>query len=222
MQRKAYRAFIPNLTKKDLGDILIQFPGLGEQRAIIDWLQLAESICQKAKLTQELLQRYCRALIQKTLSAVSTTCSLGDLLQRPPQLGLNAKTAPSGHGYAFINGLGTMPYLSWAEQELGRVQVSQEKGERYRLMQGDILLRKSGFSSGANVMLVSELAENTLFGANLIRLKLAPQYSACFLLAWLQEFGAERMSADLLRNMRELERCQVPALTKTEAEAFDA
>jgi type I restriction enzyme S subunit len=178
---------IPHLPKTSFKKFPIYYPSLDEQQVIVEKLDKLENLTNQKRNELDRLDDYLLSLFtncfhdtlasahQKQLNTVAELSS-----------GIRARQSNTGEGSLLVNGFGNQSFS--LHDTTSFVRITPPKNiDKYLLRQNDILIRrKLPSSSDPCAILVCDLAETALLGANLIRVRIVDDaILPSYLLAWL-------------------------------------
>ena len=208
--RQAGSASIPYISKRKLESMEIRYPPLPVQRRIVELMQLAWALCERAAGLRGLVEKYLRAITLREAEQAGVYKPLGELLEGRPQSGLRAKSSSEGAGIALVSGFGGVEGRLTSLEECPRTEVSPTYAARFELRPGDLLLRSAAKEALGRGVLVGELSERALVGGTLIRLRPGQGSLSAWLLAWLLGPGSDRLYIDGKLRRQALEEHPVP------------
>lgn len=210
--REANTAVIPYISKRKLQSMEIWYPPISVQRRIVEYMHLAESLCEKAAQLEALVGKFLRMMTLHTAERSRISMPLKELLAGSLRSGLRIKASDAQEGIALVTSLaGTQGRLT-SLAGCPRAQVSPTRIVSFGLQSGDILLRNKAREAAGRGVLVGRLPENALVGGNLIRLRLRGDASPAWLLSWLMGPGGDRVYAGGTLQKTALEDCMVPEM----------
>jgi len=188
LQHMANAVTIPNLTRARLKSFVISFPSLAEQQLIIDKLTQMEDALTKQKQLVTLYETPVTNLFFKLFGTLIDRAQMRPLaeLSEPVIAGLRLKQTASESDLSLLNTL--PPHTLTTSDTSGAVKIdpSPREIEQYRILPGDILIRRNAADGFAVAVLADDEMSDTIVGANLIRVRTSRAYLLPeFLLAWL-------------------------------------
>ena len=143
-----------------------------------DWATLPES------LRREIERDY---VVVRKKAVHRTNCTLADACSAI-NYGLTASASSRSHGPKFLRITDIVPgYIDW--NSVPHVDADEEVLEKYRLYDGDIVIARTGASTGTSAFVKNP--PPSIFASYLVRLQARPDFDARFLAYFLKsdEFG---------------------------------
>lgn len=185
------------VSRESLLAMRIPLPKIAEQRLIADVLDKADALRAKRRASMTKLNDLKRAKFVEAFgdSVTNSKCwpvkDLGMLIVDGPQNGIYKPASKYGSGTRILRIDGFYDGAISDQEDLKRVQVSDEEREKYGLRPADIVInRVNSREYLGKCALVPELSESTLFESNMMRFAVdTERISPWYLIELLQTAG---------------------------------